>query len=246
MDKYLAEVLEAIDYSPESSLEAVHGLIHNTFKWRDHLYTEIKGLSAAGIHSDQAVEEHTNMLHESIYREAACSHAAVGALAPFFESLLTREFASLKGFYGSRKVATTHHRWILPREKFWDPHFIFQSSGKKPGTDLAKGTDQLLAALNVTPLFPGDFTQRLLALFSYRNQSLHNGYEWPVAIRTHFLERMDRAGCRKWFQHSTSDNKPWIILLADNYIKESLASAEKVIHIFENIRSNTFKLWGPT
>src|SRR3989338_8692171 len=114
MEEDIERITESQDYDPQRSLLVIHGLVHTLCSWRNQLSADIhEPLSV--VRTDRDVEEHIYNIYEFTFRQVACSQASVGALAPFFEGLFSREFACLRSFYNRHKPGkkNSHHRWSL-------------------------------------------------------------------------------------------------------------------------------------
>ena len=90
-DRHLAGiVLGDLDY--DSQLRAIHGLLRAHKDRESALNAEIEKAAAdarrlSGIRNEQAVSDWVELLHASVYQDAAHSMSAVGMIAPFVESV---------------------------------------------------------------------------------------------------------------------------------------------------------------
>lgn len=108
------------------------------------------------------------------FQASAHSMAAVGMLAPLIESLFVSIFDGLKG---KIEFPTDHPRLKLRKRDFWNPQ-VYQGSKGARG-DLLQGIGQLSDVTGLKPFLPTQTQTALEALFRYRNNMFHNGFEWP-------------------------------------------------------------------
>lgn len=185
---------------------------------------------AKGSASEQAVNQWVDHLHNSVYEDAAHSMAAVGMLAPFFESLFTQAFLGIERRYQRDALATPPKRLALPSEKRWDCHYL---SKKADTPNLVGGIFELARLTDLADYLPALLRPTLDALFSYRNANFHNGFEWPSAARTAFEERINaEKWSAGWFERSTTGGKPWIIYLSHEFVAHCLTTADLVLEGF--------------
>ena len=58
----------------------------------------------------------------------------------------------------------------------------------------------------------------MAALFHYRNQMFHGGFEWSIAQRQSFVKLIAERGWERYFFWSKTDGDPWICYLRDDII----------------------------
>lgn len=220
------------DYAPEAQLAAIHGLIEQVYSWRNELSAEIKEPTIGGPYAGDIYVE---LCTSYTYRDAACSHAAVGALAPFFEGMFQHEFAYLRLLHGARPPVNQHIRWRMKPSDFWTSCMAVDNEDRPRKLGIAKGSPQLLEALGLDDRFPIGHPRILAALFAFRNESLHNGYEWPKQKRMRFQTTMQQKGWNDWFTWSKSGDELWGCTLRDSFVKVILKLAERAIRAFNEI-----------
>ena len=114
------------------------------------------------------------------------------------------------------------------QNEFWDPHFVFGQGG--PRTNLVAGIQQLANSTGLAAFLPGGYETMLSALIAYRNKMFHNGFEWPKAEREKFDDRIvDEGWPAEWFTKSTSDDKPWIFYMSNDFIQHCLATIDDIL-----------------
>jgi hypothetical protein len=222
-------VLADIDY--EAQLSAVHALLHRQDTANQSLKDEIVKIEAfakksSGLLNQRAADEWVEHLHASVYQDAAHSMAAVGMLAPLFESILCQSFNGIRRILETEAIPlSSHARWQRSSKEQWDCHFVFTPEGR--AKNLVAGVSQLAEAVGLTAHLPKELTPTLGALFAYRNKMFHFGFEWPIVERERF-QKQTSDWPSDWFS-ATSDHKPWIFYLTDTFISHCLATIDGVL-----------------
>ena len=225
------------DHDPQAQLDEIELLLEAVFTRRDALHGEISECDhdlerypVGSIEHHLAHDGGNSLRWRACYREAACSHAAVGALAPFIEGLLVRFFICLRKRDESAQDRAVHHRGKLASDAFWDPHKASEKGKLCPKDDLMRGTRQLVEALALSESLPHATLSTIDAMLVYRNRALHCGYEWPIEDRRKFVDTVHEKGWGEWFTWESIDGDPWIISMQDRFIRENcLAAARKLL-----------------
>ena len=77
---------------------------------------------------------------------------------------------------------------------------------------------------------PADLQQTLEALFRYRNEMFHGGFEWAPEKLKAFKKELDRNRWpTEWFSKATSDDEPWMFYMTPTFIDHCLKTAEAVV-----------------
>ncbi|WP_162930198.1 hypothetical protein [Pseudophaeobacter sp. EL27] len=189
--------------------------------------------------ADHFIDHLTDMFHESVYFDAAHSMAAVGMLAPYFESLFVSLFGAIRR--ETQKVEGRKGRSKAFQDFYWNPQIVMGSN--EPRTNLVEGITDLAAETGLLPHLPEGYETTLKALFSYRNNMFHNGFEWPVETRKKFQKRIDNKHWPKeWFEKSTKDDEPWIFYMSEEFIQHCLSMIDHVLvgagEFFEDLSSS--------
>ncbi len=231
-DKEIGLTLLA-DFDYEAQLAAVRSLLRlhkNSDQALEETIAELNVLSGktSGLLNQQVVDEWLEHMHRSVYQDAAHSMAAVGMLAPLFESLWCQSFNSIRNTIEIDLLTLgSHPRWRAPVDTMWDCHCVVNKKGK-PQKDLIKGALQLAEAVGLSVHLPLDIHLTTQALFAYRNKMFHLGFEWPPSDRGRFAQRI-AAWPSDWFATATSDHSPWIFYLTDTFVRHCLDSIDKVL-----------------
>ena len=216
-----------LDFDPDSQLIAIGGVLHRNRKADEAQAAEIKALGnhanhLKGLPSEWAVDAWVDELHYSTYQSAAHSMSAAGMLAPLAETVF---YQCLRGmgthFFHAANPVQKHDRWAAAHGLHWDCHYVITDKG--PKKDIVRGIIQLAEAVGLLPRLPADLPKTLAALFGYRNNMFHHGFEWPKKERERFAKRIgDEHWSPGWFSTATSDNEPWIFYMTDTFIDHCL------------------------
>lgn len=227
-DRDFALGLLAHDY--EAQLRAIGGMLRLGKQQSEAFDRELRGIeefakSAQGSASIQADNERVDHLHDGVYTDAAHSMAAVGMLAPFIESVFHQSFLHIKVLLEERRKALLPRRMVAGIDP-WDCHFV--SGSKKQ--NLVRGIAELSTAIGLTAYLPADFEKTLEALFGYRNKMFHHGFEWPMAERDKFQNRIAGKGWPpEWFEKSESGHQPWIFYMSRDLIDHCLLLVDDIL-----------------
>lgn len=232
-DRDLALVLLG-DADFEAQLIAIRAALHRNAATERQTGEEIKQF-AEGVKNYSGDEEYqvnlenhwVDLMHGSVFQDAAHSMSAVGMLAPFLESLLVALFAGIREHQQGDDPAAQDPRSTAVEKDFWDPHYVF---GPARRTDLVEGARQLAASTGLTAHLPSGWDTVIEALMSYRNKMFHHGFEWPQSERDKFEKRIANDGWRpEWFLKSTSAGKPWIFYMSSIFIDQCIVTIEDIL-----------------
>lgn len=240
-----AESPQPPPYDAATSLQVLHEILERGFTWRNELAADIAEPDFGAIPAEYQSDMLVDSMYTHTYRDAACSHAAVGALAPFFEGVFHHEFAALRDVFGGRKAVNKCHRWRLNPDDFWSPSAVSDDGTFRENPDIARGVRQLIKALDISNYFPDEVHETVNALFTFRNCALHNGYEWPVHVRSKFFKIVsEHKQWTDWFYWSTCGGELWIVTLTDPFVSDCLKIAGATIKGFKDLRGEWTKDGG--
>lgn len=218
----------------EAQLLAIRAVLGRNREADEALASAIKTLDeqirqATGQHAEHLEDEWVDLAHGSVFQDAAHSMAAVGMLAPFIESLFASIFRALREHQSENQSGVTDElRTQVSQNEFWNPHFVFESGGRRK--DLVAGIAQLAKSTALANFLPDDYEKTLSALFVYRNKMFHHGFEWPVEERRKFHEGIRKNGWpSSWFRMSTSNDQPWIFYMSTAFVDHCLVTIDKVL-----------------
>jgi hypothetical protein len=226
-------LIRHIDY--ESQLAAFREQLERHREQEGYLYSQIDDLEkrsqelsnpAASFHSYDRDE----LCHRSVYQDAAHSMAAVGMLAPFFESIFQQMFHGLQILIKDEVTSVPDHPRFngATTDRCWDCHY-FLSDGKLKRGGIVRGIEDLSSAVGLTPHFTASLMNVLEALFSYRNKMFHLGFEWPIKERTSFNNRIRNENWDNWFSVATSDGKPWIFYMTQTFVLKCVHEIDELL-----------------
>jgi hypothetical protein len=218
----------------EAQLIAIKGALKRNSAAEAEATERIKGMAAQiklleprdTRNADHLNDILTDMLHESVYHDAAHSMSAVGMLAPLVESLFVAIFAGLR----DRAQADTNAdpRSKATQDQFWNPQIVFSKDG--PKDDIVRGITQLATSTGLQSFLPEGYQKSLSALFAYRNNMFHNGFEWPLETRHKFASRIKNdAWPVVWFSQATRGDDPWVFYMSDEFIAHCLQMIDQVL-----------------
>jgi hypothetical protein len=223
-----------VDFDVDAQLMAISGLLYRNRNANQSLLDEIKKIEEhtrrlKGVEAEWAVADWVDQINYSTYQAAAHSMSAVGMLAPLVETVFYQCFQNIgKRFYLANHPAQKHHRWKAAHSIQWDCHWFVD--GTRLQKNLAQGIFQLSDAVGLTARYPADLRLVLSALFAYRNNIFHLGFEWPADERDRFAKRIEDKGWPKdWFEVATTGGKPWMFALSDEFIRHCVRTIEQVL-----------------
>jgi hypothetical protein len=176
-------ILDRVDY--EQQLTAITGLLARNKAADKQLEAERKEIVAfikksSGSAQEHAIDESGENFYAMVYQGAAHSMAALGMIAPMYESMFIQAFESIREIFRKTGVSLPAHArdGITKSDDFWDCHLVYSEKAKyKTRPDLVEGIMELADATELT--LPDGLENLLEALFSYRNKMFHCGFEWP-------------------------------------------------------------------
>jgi len=213
----------------DSQLRAIRLFIDRNREARENFSAYIKQNedeveAYTGPHHDHYVDQHVDLLHETVYRDAAESMAAIGMIAPMVESILCQALAALGKMYQEKKISPpAHKRWTradqanCPWELRWNCQFHLNDKNEAKN-NIPLGFPQLAEACGLAQHLSSDFLTWFKAMFNYRNFMFHGGFEWSVGNRQKFMEMIEKEGWQQFFTCSTYGGEPWIYYLSNETI----------------------------
>lgn len=226
-------VLKNIDY--DSQLRAIRELLNvhqQIARTRSLKIAEIEEEipKRHGIDRINAEHDRTDLCHESVYEDAAHSMAAIGMLAPFIETVFSQVFESIKQKYEGKVLpAPDHSRWTAEEAKRWNCRWYYSKTTGAMENDVTQGILELSCVTGLNSYLPTELRPILKALFGYRNNMLHNGFEWPLDARNKFHKRTKQEWPEEWFSWARSGDAPWVCYMTDALINESLVYIDQIL-----------------
>jgi hypothetical protein len=226
---YIYSLIDNVEW--DSQLRAISLVISRNKKAREDFSAYInqneEDLKAYnGPYHDHYVDEHIDLLHETVYRDAAESMAAIGMIAPMVESVLCQSLAALGRMYHEKKMSPpAHKRWTRADKAncTWEVRWNCQikiTNNYEVRHNIFDGFPQLAEACGLDRYLSADFMAWFKAMFNYRNYMFDGGFEWSVGNRQKFAKMIEREGWQRFFNCSTSGEMPWIYYLTDETIND--------------------------
>ena len=188
-------------------------------------FDELKAEMEANPDNERLDDLYDERFWKAVFMDSAHSMSAVGMLAPFIESLFVAIFEGLRKRHGTAAEDTRHQR---ADDQFWNPQIVFRGEG--PRDDLVAGIDQLAESCGLKPYLPADYRNTLSALFAYRNNMLHNGFEWPSDTIKKFSNRIaSEKWPEDWFTSADRDGQPWLCYMSPNFCSHCVELIDAVI-----------------
>ena len=108
---------------------------------------------------------------------------------------------------------------------------VFKDAFDKIGEEwrrgnLAKNILEVVKRREMTPYLPAELAPTLEALFRYRNDLFHWGFEWPA----HICEKFQKAKSQwqdGWFEVATQDSDPWMFSMSAPFINHCMEVAKE-------------------
>ncbi len=226
-----------LGFDPDAQFNAILSLLKEHDELSADTHNEIRrreerANTCERPNKEFVVDAFREMVEYSIYQDAAHSMAAVGMLAPLFETVFTQCFITIHRRYSKEQLWPGGHiRWQQAGLQAWDCHYVFVSGN--PRKNLVKGVMQLSEATGLQEYLPSNYQEVLEALFAYRNKMFHFGLEWPIAEREKFAQRIIDAGWpNDWFEQASINKKPWVFCLSHEFIDVCQLTFQRVLDAF--------------
>ncbi|MGJ5814537.1 hypothetical protein [Paludibaculum fermentans] len=216
-------ILEHLDY--EQQLIAISGLLQRNAEADKRVDAAMKELDeyarkSSGWRNERAMEEFGVTFYLSVYQSAAHSMAALGMLAPMYESMFYQAFQGIRTrYFVTAGISSDHHRCkMTDPESFWNCHYHYERKTTVVTENLVSGILQLAKAVGLKKHLPDGLPRMLEALFDYRNFMFHNGFEWPRERCKEFAAHVEQKSWQAWFSNSTRGGEPWIFFMTEEFI----------------------------
>ena len=221
IDDDLAEIIASVrldelrkDYNMQ--IAVINGVLHSNRQSESRISDEIatienrlqqeypKGSMTNYMETLDAIEsleaERALLLTINQLQMIAHSAAAVGLIAPLFESLLKSAFRIFEEEIGDSPFRKDVDACWRSAERWdWDPGYYWKNGKRQK--DLVEGTLQIARSIGFVKHLPPNLKTTLTAIFSHRNEMLHVGLEGDDK-QDQFKNWLARSGRQKWF-HET-------------------------------------------
>jgi hypothetical protein len=223
------------DYDPYTQLNALEMFVATLRKESAAQFAAIELNKNTGAYSNvhpMYGDPYVDDCENSEYFDAFMSSSIAACLAQYIEGVIRYEVSFLcyrcKGICSN----TANDRYEnLEFDQFWDVSIYFNKSKSKIEKNFVLGVCQLLTAIEYSKV-PEGFKNNLQVLYKYRNNVMHNGVEWPMDIREKF-KQLECQSKPDGFIWSTSDGKPSIAHIKNEYINELLGFCRELRNCFD-------------
>lgn len=108
---------------------------------------------------------------------------------------------------------------------------------KLPSKCLVNNIIKSISEMGWGKYMPDDLEVTLTALFAYRNNMFHNGFEWPPKVRKSFARRLETPEWHsEWFSRASTGDDPWMFYMTDIFIDHCIDTIEKVAVGIEKLK----------
>ena len=105
---------------------------------------------------------------------------------------------------------------------------VFERMGQEqPRNDLARKIIATSESIGLARYLPEDIAKTLKALFRYRNEMFHWGFEWPINVRQKF-KTATKQWPEDWFDEATMGSESWLFSMLPTFVDHCVESAEVV------------------
>src|ERR1035441_3914578 len=140
-------ILNRMDY--EQQLMAISGLLRRNKVADEQLEIERKEIIAFIKQSDgptqlRAIDESGENFYAMVYQGAAHSMAALGMIAPLYESMFYQAFQGIRtNFFGVNAILPGHRSSITDPDAFWNCRNYYDRGSAKVKVNVPAGIQQL-------------------------------------------------------------------------------------------------------
>lgn len=214
-------------------LWAIHDLVGRLRRHETETGQRIKKIEARSNHpswTNHDVDYLIDQYYSSGFQSAAHSVATTAMLASFIEPMFKQAFRGIRDWLEreDRMPSLTHRRWRMKASHQWNCKYV--SGNEKPNRNIAAGIVELAEAVGLAPDLPSNLGPTLDVLFRYRNNVLHDGFEWPPKTCSTFsVDIVGKQWPNEWFGTWKEGDKITAYYLTDVYIDHCLKTISSVI-----------------
>ena len=227
------------DADHRTHLRLIHSLSASLRRWNDRFDEEVRKTSERPARDEYEVSQVIDIFYHAGFADLARSHAFACTIAAFLESLFKTNLPAV-GHRGEIAIPSRNERLVTlggNRDLFWNP------SMPKGRPGIAKNIQQILAITGLSGCFGADFGRIAEAIFDYRNQMVHNGFEWPLEIRLEFNRHVESGERSRWFSTSKSGELPWFFTITPEFHETCLLTCDRAVLAFEGLVVGDWELY---
>ncbi|MCC6881338.1 MAG: hypothetical protein IT576_04215 [Verrucomicrobiales bacterium] len=215
-----------------AQLHAVHSLVQCLSEWTAGYNHQIDLAIDEDMTGSWDLDPIESTFREFGFADLAENLAFITTIAAFLESLFMQCLPALeprfKEAYQEDHARFQRYRDAIP--SFWDP-----AKPTKNGDKIVRRITDILEASGLVRFMIPDFPRVLDAVFRYRNQMIHNGYEWDREERQRFARTIQDEGWSKWFSVSTIDKAPWYFTTTGTFRRVCLELCDRAVLAFAGL-----------
>lgn len=169
---------------------------------------------------------------DTCFANVAQSLAFVTTTAAFVESFFKERLPVLgKKFTGRYQHGHARfQRYGQSVASFWD-----STKPIRKGDGAATTICEILEGADLMRFMVPNFTSIIHAIFKYRNQMIHHGFEWGLAERRKFARTIGDESWRHWFFVSETDGEPWFFTVTPTFRGDCLNLCARSVHAFNGL-----------
>lgn len=235
--------MELPEADHHSHLHALHGLTSALRSWNNQFDQHAAEAAAYKPRNTDEEAQIIDIFYTAGFADLARSHAVVCTVSAFLESLFKSNLKAI-GERACFEPTASHPRLVGlggNRMLYWD---LTRSGNNREG--IADRIRAILSGARLLPYFGENFQSCVRAIFAYRNQMVHNGYEWPRDTRLAFHQQMLSEGWGEWFSVATSGDDPWYFTMTTAFEQACLVVCDRAVLAFEGLVIGDWQLYDFT
>ena len=216
----------------DAHLRALCSLASCLADWNAGYATHVDNAIDAEMEGDPEIDLVRPAFADMCFADVAQSLAFITTTAAFVESFFKECLPVMgKKFTGSyQRDQVRFQRYGESVSSFWDPTKPTTEGGK-----MATMICEILEGSGLMRCMVPNFTQVLDAIFKYRNQMIHSGFEWPLKERQRFARMIRDENWTQWFHVSTVGDEPWFFTVTPDFRKACLDLCHQSVRAFAEL-----------
>lgn len=216
----------------DAHLRALRSLTSCLADWNAGYANHVDNAIDAEMEGDLGIDLVRPAFADTCFANVAQSLAFITTTAAFVESFF-KECLPVMGEKFTESYQRDHDRFQRYGESvssFWDP-----TKPTRKGDKIATMICEILEGADLMRFMVPNFTLVLDAIFTYRNQMIHNGFEWSLAERRKFALTIKNEGWSEWFSVSTVDDDPWYFTITGSFSQACLELCNRSVLAFSGL-----------
>lgn len=203
----------------DAHLRALRSLASCLADWNAGYTNRVDEAIDAEMEGDPEIDLVCPAFADTCFADVAQSLAFITTTAAFVESFF-KECLPVMGEKFSGNYQREHIRFQRYGESvssFWDP-----TKTTTKGDKIATMICEILEGSDLMRFMVPNFTSVVHAIFKYRNQMIHHGFEWSLAERRKFARTIADENWHRWFFVSETDGEPWFFTVTPSFREDCL------------------------